>query len=291
MTGSLPVFEIERSLLAEAGDVLAAREKSHVIHRTRDVGTAGDEVEIAARSVIAGKMPGRCVVTHGHILDSKLRTSGQLDVIVADKGTMTTLFKAQNGAEYVPYESVFAVGEVKSSYYKSKDYIRAFCEKVRKTKQELSRAPSPPHPLVVPVQPSGNALFSFMLFADSGDFDMSQVASLYRELPQDQLPNIVCFLDLGVIINTKTSFHPDGKVKMGSINISPGVPPTAYGPENLWSLVNFGNNEVRPASSLGMLLVMLTEHVNRSVLHTPPMLEYFRSMFSVNGGTTVFATE
>jgi len=84
MPSSLPVFQIEGSLLAEAGDILGARQKALVIHRTRDIDTAGDEVEIVARSVIAGKMPGKCMVTHGHVLDSRLTTSGQLDVIVAD---------------------------------------------------------------------------------------------------------------------------------------------------------------------------------------------------------------
>ena len=95
-------------------------------------------------------------------------------------------------------------------------------------------------------------------------------------------------MNRGVIINTKTSHDEHGKVVMGSINITPGVPNDAYGSENLWSLVNFGSEEMRPASSLSMLLVALVEHVNRTILLYPPLLEYFRRMFDVNGGTTVY---
>ena len=186
----LPILQVENALLADAAEILAARAKALIIHRTKDIDAAGDEVEIAARRVIASRLPARCVVKHGHIVDSALKTSTQLDVIIADAGTSTSMLKTANGSEYMPFESVYAIGEIKSCYYASKKYFESFVKKLDLIRDELLRAPSPPHPLVTPVQSSGNALFSFMLFADAYDFEMEQVADLYRTHPADRLPNM-----------------------------------------------------------------------------------------------------
>jgi hypothetical protein len=74
-------FAIERILQSDADEIIAARGKATAIHRTRNIGAAGSEVEQAVRKVLTRKLSQMYDVGHGHIVDSSLATSPQLDVV------------------------------------------------------------------------------------------------------------------------------------------------------------------------------------------------------------------
>src|SRR5215510_12900431 len=123
-------FELEKCFKLDAADIIAAREKAFLIHHTKDIDTAGNEIEHAVRRTLRSKLPERYYTGQGHIVDSRLNFSSQLDVVIADNKGAPILFKAEDGTEYYPYESVYAIGEVKSTYYKSKKYIHEFSKSI-----------------------------------------------------------------------------------------------------------------------------------------------------------------
>src|SRR6266852_6660663 len=188
MGQELRKLELEKVLRADAAEIVAAREKAILIHHSGDIDAAGDEVEEAVRAVLRRKLPSAYYIGHGHVVDSEWHTSPQLDVILADNAGSPILFRAQNGTEYFPYESVYAFGEVKSTYYKNKRYIQDFANTVATLKTELKRQQTPmtyfPGGMALSessfridgVGPYKNPLFSFMLFVEANDFDIDHIA-------------------------------------------------------------------------------------------------------------------
>jgi len=126
MINQLPKLEISEVLRQDVEEILNSRQKSKVIHQTKDIDASGDEVENTVRKVIRRKLPIKYYVSQGHIVDEKLNTSSQLDLIIADNTGSPVLFTTENGTEYFPYESIYSFGEIKSTYYASKKYIESF---------------------------------------------------------------------------------------------------------------------------------------------------------------------
>jgi hypothetical protein len=173
------------------------------MHHGRDIRAAGDEVEIAFRKILGRKLPSLYYVGHGHIVDEQSHQGSQLDIIIANNAGAPILFQAENGSEYFPYEGVYAIGEVKSSYDNSRQYIHAFSDTLRSIHAQLQREPfRAASAFRLSPLPYGNPLFSFMFFADKGDFRIEQIRDLYQTRPENELPNIVCVLNKGLIVNT-----------------------------------------------------------------------------------------
>jgi hypothetical protein len=276
-------FELKKVFIADSAEIVASREKALILHGSKDIDAAGDEVEQTVRKVLRRKLPGFYYVGHGHIVDATWASSPQMDVVIADAANLPVLFKAENGTEYFPYEGVYAVGEIKSTYYNSKKYVDTFVSNVWKIRSTLQRAEVPPNQVIpelrlstnVDSRPYRNPLFSFMLFVNSGDFNLDQLRPLYNTLPAFDLPNILCFLDKGVLVNTKIIEETDGSMIAGDINITPGF--GDWSGNNRWNFLQF-NSSAYP-SSLTMLYGILMAHLESSVLSKPNMLDY------INAGT------
>jgi len=123
MSNKSPKLEIAQVLQRDADEIVSARNDARILHKTNDISTAGSEVERTVRNVLSRKLSKIYYVGHGHIVDSSLETSPQLDVIIVDNFGAPRLFEAKNGTEYFPYESVYAIGEIKTTYYKSQKCI------------------------------------------------------------------------------------------------------------------------------------------------------------------------
>lgn len=108
--------DVEALLAEEARELLVARKRGAVVHRTGDFDTAGAEFEAGFRAWLTRRLPIAYKVSHGHLVDTNRVSSPQLDVIVADGLSSLTLFTAADGTEYLPIDSAFAVGELKSRY-------------------------------------------------------------------------------------------------------------------------------------------------------------------------------
>jgi hypothetical protein len=277
--------------LHDAADLVAARQKGVLIHHTRDIDAAGDEVEIAARDVLKRRLARGYYVGHGHIVDSRLVTSPQLDVIVADNSNTPVLFRTENNTEYTPYESVYAVGEVKSCYYKSKKYIEGFSTVLRRIKTELQREKVSANYVGGGIElgtglttgirvPYRNPMFSFLLFVDAGDFALGDVLEHYRKTPVDELPNVVCFLNRAVLFNGRVR-RKDGRQHFSGVTVQPEFgPPETPDEINRWVFLSLGNAETCPAYSLAFLYFALTGHLATCMLKPPNMGIYLNSIFT-----------
>ena len=191
----------------EARTLLRAREDCIAIHGS-DIRAAGNEVEIAVRRWLGRMLPDVVSVGHGHIIDQESNISPQLDCILRDKEHLPTLFTAADGTEYTPFDSVYAIGEIKSTYYRSSKYIQGFSSKLEAIDRKLKRNivknkayggikdDSLLHHIILgSSEPYLNQLFTFILFVDSGDATTDEIADIYRTRQDDYLPDITLFLN------------------------------------------------------------------------------------------------
>src|SRR5437660_4488629 len=120
---ALKRLSITEILNRDAAALVRAREEAGSIHGTGDIRAAGNQVEVQFRRILKKRLPARYRVTHGHALDSRGFVSPEVDAIVVDAMNSPSVFEADDGTEYVPFEGIYALGELKSTYYKSRSDI------------------------------------------------------------------------------------------------------------------------------------------------------------------------
>jgi uncharacterized protein DUF6602 len=133
------IFNVNEVYQAEVDRLLNSRRRSKVIHRSGNIDASGDELEEPFREMLRRRLPSKYFVGHGHVVDQELRVSRQFDVIIADNSASPILFEAENGCQYFPWESVSAVGEIKSTYASGKRPVATFAKSVEHLKQNLKR--------------------------------------------------------------------------------------------------------------------------------------------------------
>lgn len=248
---------------AEAQRIVEARQQAQTLHATGDIRAAGGQVENTVRDVIAGRLPPRYRTTHGHILDYNGRVSSQLDLIIAENLASKSLFEASDGTEYVPYESVYAFGEIKSSYYKSQGPIQHFSEVLHNTRTNLTRQTNIQH-----------RMLTFMIFCAANDFSATDIEEFYRNTPRNQLPNFVCFLDLGTVVFTKFLKNGVGQPVPVQYHLA-GAPDAPSDEQHKWSLIKWGKDDDRAGANLMFLHLSLVQHLQECGIGIPNLSPYF----------------
>lgn len=202
-------FDIAEFFASDINEILEARKRSFSIHHTKDIRTAGDEVEETVRRVLASHLPSIYHIGHGHLVGPDGTTSPQLDVMISDARTNTVLFRAKNGSEYLPFGAAGVIGEVKSTYQKSKKYIEDFIETLT-----MMGNISPE----IPDSSNYNAL-TFMLFVNSGDFKIEDVEEIFERTSDSNLPHMLYFLDKGVKYNAGHYEDSETGINLHNINV------------------------------------------------------------------------
>jgi hypothetical protein len=286
---ALTPFDLAGYFVDDAKELVVARERAIKVHRNRDIDAAGDEIEIPIREVLRARLSRKYYVGHGHIVDSRLMTSRQLDVIIADDANTPVLFKAKNGTAFVPYESVYAIGEAKSTYYRSAKPIEAFSRVLREINKGLSRQQiifsmgSNGVTNVVRQNPLGlNPLFPFMLFVDGEEFRFADVRDYYYGTPLEELPSVVCILNKGVILRASIVYS-NGRHSMRGIIINPtivGTPPVPE--EHRWIFLKATDpdEEKNLGFCLAMLSFMLFGSLSISAVLPPDMPTYLNQVLA-----------
>lgn len=285
---------LEKVVLSEAAEIVAAREKCRILHGTKDIKAAGDEVETCVRDLLRRRLGHNYHVGHGHIVDSDGRCSPQLDIVIADASVVPAIFRSENGTEYFPYESVYAVGEVKATYRRASNYIAQFME-TRSRILSLKREDVPPN--FIRTHSGGfslgsglasgdrhgsqNILFTFMVFADSGDFDNAHGFSIFSSHSPEFLPNVICLLDKGLIVYTQLEVSgPLGDdYKVASILSHPSRPVAGAGRAFAWTLLSNGGGESR-ALSWGVFYGIIVEHLLSTTVKPVGPLGYLQHLAS-----------
>jgi len=213
MTNKSAKFDVCATFANAAREILVAREQCAQIHGTKDIKAAGNEVEIAVREYVARTLPSKFHVTHGHLIDRVGTVSPQMDIIVSDNELLPSLMRARDGTEYVPFDSTYAFGEVKSTYRESEQPIQKFSSVIQLVKNELLRPEIPNTAFggeikddsvlsdIVHGSPNRvyNPLFTFMIFVDAGDFDARKLKDFFSANRDSALPNVAVLLNAGVV--------------------------------------------------------------------------------------------
>jgi hypothetical protein len=266
----------------EASTLIEARRKCVDIHGS-DIRAAGNEVEIAVREWLQRMLPDDVSVGHGHIIDHKSAISPQLDCILRDRSHIPTLFTAADGTEYTPIDSVFAYGEIKSTYYKASKYIQNFTETKKRIKEDLEHALIKNtvkdgiksdsllyHMFLGSSQPYLNQIFTFMLFIDSGDASTEEITEIYSTTDDSLLPDIAVYLN-GCVV-TKASIEGD---RLRIYKYSSGAPP-----EVGWKILPAprieGTDVTIEGKHLGFLYYCLLNHIKESALEGPNLTAYLK---------------
>lgn len=135
MTETNATFDVCAVFANAAREILNARDMTGHIHASRDIRAAGNEVEVAVRDYLARTLPAKFHVTHGHLIDRVGTVSPQQDIIISDNSLLPTLMRTRDGTEYVPFDSTYAFGEVKSTYRHADKPIQKFSSSIQQIKE------------------------------------------------------------------------------------------------------------------------------------------------------------
>ena len=283
-------------LARDAALLRLARESASLIHPS-DIKAAGNEVERAVRRFLRRVLPQRYYVTSGYLIDAQHRLSPQIDVIIADGSNLPSLYTTEDGTEYVPITSVYAIGEIKSAYYQSKKYLQKMTETMAAI-AEMHR------PLVENTAYGGelhadttlsdavlgsgnrflNQLFSFLFCVDGGDFQFDGIAGHLNATPLASLPGVTILLNQGVLVRAR---HGGERGGLSWCRYPTEAPSPGYDWVFAESAAPDGGSE--EGSSLAVLYGMLIEHLRNSHLEATSAYEYTRELAVVRPSTIQWA--
>lgn len=270
----------------EAEDFRKARQEAITIHGTADIRAAGNEIEIHIREFFKRMLPKTLYVTHGHLIDSNGLVSPQLDIIIADVSNLPSLMTTKDGTEYIPIDSVYACGEIKSTYYKSSKYIESFTEVLSKIKNKMFHEKIPntayyglvdeallEHIYLAKENRTLNNIYTFMLFVDSGDFSFQDVKPHFKSSALDILPPLTVLLNKGVI------FY--GSMKDNGMNHSRYPEEESRQEGYTWHFSPFVPKDEDASidgNCLGFLYYSILQHINNSHLAPSKLDRHMASM-------------
>jgi hypothetical protein len=265
-------FDLDALLKAEKDELLAARKRAASFHGSVDIRAAGNEVEKTVRDLIARRLPTAYGVGHGHVVDRHRAVSGQFDVIVYDHGSAGLVARAQDGTAYYPFESVYAIGEVKTAYRAAEDPVGRFAEKVTALRTMDRDRPGPNQALLkqgygAGITPPGrlpyrNPLYSFLVALETGDLGPEEFAALAGRIARPDRPSLVTVLDLGYAAAVARA---DGRLEL---DFWPGFEFDGY----RWEFVSTGPDPFPRA--IGGLYLGLTKHLQEAAVTAPNPGDY-----------------
>lgn len=270
----------------EAEDFQRERENAIIIHGTSDIKAAGNQIEVHIREFFKRMLPKNLYVTHGHLIDCNGLVSPQLDIIIADTSNLPSLMTTKDGTEYIPIDSVYAFGEIKSTYYKNQKYIESFSKTLSAIKNDMY------HEKIINTAYDGlvddallehiflaknnktlNNIYTFILCVDAGDFSFKDVKSHFKSTALNLLPPLTVLLNKGVIFYASTK---DGVIKYSRYpdeqNIQDGF--TWY----FSPFVPQDESSSLEGNCLGFLYYSILEHINNSHLNPPRLNKHMVAM-------------
>lgn len=293
MTETNATFDVCAVFANAAREILNARDMAGHIHASRDIRAAGNEVEVAVRDYLARTLPAKFHVTHGHLIDRVGIVSPQQDIIISDNILLPALMRARDGTEYVPFDSTYAFGEVKSTYRNADEPIQKFSSSIQRIKSGLIR----PDFLntayggeikddtllfdMVHGSPNRiqNPLFTFMVFVDQGDFDCKKIKRFFVATEDTYLPNVIVFLNAGVVIAaelTESGF---------SFNRYPELHPER-GVTRYFSKIHGSADSTPEGNHLAFFYYTLILHLAESRIENSFSAKYFEKSFVFRKSTT-----
>lgn len=257
--------------------MMAFRLSDSIRSQLKDIRSSGNEVEIAVRDFFKTKLFPKYHVSDGHIIDSRKKVSPQFDIIISEQSQNPVFYTLEDKSEILYYESIYAFGEVKRSYYRE-DILTNFSKNVEKIKTEFYREPINPNVLLssgakitlgqkITSFKLRNPIFSFLFIVDSCGLDMNKLKEDLRNIKSNSAPNIIVFNDLGIIVNIDAVKFQNGKLQ---INLYP-----EFVENGEWYFLKWDH----PEDILAFQYMLIIQHLNDSLLGTPNLIKYGAEVF------------
>jgi hypothetical protein len=266
----------------EAKEMVLASEIADSLHKAKDIRASGNEVEIVVRSFFNEKLPNRYYISNGHIVDNNLTISPQMDIIIADNFRSPILYRTRDSTEFITYESVYAIGEIKKKF--DDGHVEIIVETIKEFKNNIKRDPVEPNFLDVgstglridqptTIFPYKNPLFWFYMAVDfdGSKFKLKTLQEIVKDYSKwPNLPNIFCILKKGVILCADK-----GKLKENKLSIAL-YPEFVDGSRFSWYLYE----TKKESETLAMIYYLLNEHLRISLLKQPDIMDYLFRMYN-----------
>lgn len=298
-------FPLDSHIVSDAAELCSAKGTSRSLHAAGDIPASGDEIEVVVRRVLKRRLSNAIHVTHGKIVDENLNVSDQLDVIIADKLSAPPLYSAANGSEFVPFESVYAIGEVKATF--ELEHLKEFCRKIKKTSTQLKRDKVSGGQFQVAditidlyrgdadstlndddaIQ---NPLFSFLLSVESrSGLSEEAIDNIYSTIKENwpYVPGVITILKKSSILSAMLiSKDVDGVV------CDPLTIPTFYkfrtsGDFDFKWLELRPNKRDAPALNLALILAQLARHIQQCSLGPPKLFQYLQHSMDIRNARII----
>ena len=281
---SIDILEVFK---ADAIEIQRSRDDCRVIHET-DIRASGNQVEIKVREYFKRMLPSKYYVTNGHLIDEIGNSSGQLDIIISDGFGLPSLLTTNDGTSYIPIDSTYAIGEIKSTYYKSESYISKFITQITNIKNNLnykeientfyhgfSDKTIMRDTYLGKANRILNSLFTFMFFVDSGDFNYADIEKLLSETEAEFLPNIIVLLNNGIIF--PGHLNKDDKTYFFRF-----YPEDSETTDMLFTSIPTKGNGSSEGNHLAFLYLGLINHLSNSYLEPPIFNKYISNILHDN---------
>jgi hypothetical protein len=297
MTSKVRTQNINKIFRNEAEKIVEAREKCIQIHGT-DIHAAGNELEETVREFFNRMLPNRFHVTHGHLIDKNNVVSPQIDMIISDNTTIPSLMTLRNSTVYIPIDSVYAIAEIKSTYYGSRkkpeeDPIIKFSNTLKYIREKMTRPLVENTAYEMFAEGKGwkkdtlirdmilgkphkylNPLFSFMLFVNSGKAKIEDIESIFSKTADENLPCMTVLLNYALVAYGKEVEEKKGIgfSKYPFLNQSMGYT------WRIFPLLGKSDSESTEGKHLCAIYYYLLNHLNESFLEPPDLRPYIADM-------------
>ena len=129
-----------------------------------------------------------------------------------------------------------------------------------------------------------------MLFVDGTGFDAEHIMDLYNTREASALPNLLCFLNRGVIMTVQEVLNPGGPSRqIGGVVSFPEFKRADSRVAYRWAHIPFGDATHEAGANFGMLWFGLAGHLKSCVLEHPPLTSYGFEILGRSGEAYVFA--
>lgn len=271
------VYETFKEQLLMAGNV------SNFLINNSNINASGNQVEGSVRTFLKQFLPDRVNITQGHIVDIDAKISYQQDILISDNLYSKHLIKTLDGTEFLPYESIFATGEVKKTL--SVKYLQSAVKSIKHTKQKLTRRNLPPDVFQVGTKliktenkyTSGdyaNPLFTFMFSLDFSKLDERTKIENYLRQQTDWsiLPNLIVILNQGLYLLVDKE-----KVNKGELEIKLYPEFCKDKSKVFWIFLQLDSE-----LNLAYMIFLLLQHINDTFLDKVSYLQYAQSIIEIS---------
>jgi hypothetical protein len=275
-------FELLKVYKAFKDQLLISGDISNILIDNSNIPASGNQVEGGVRNFLKQLLPNKVNVAQGHIIDSTSSISYQQDILISDYFNSKSLIKTLDETEFLPYESIYATGEVKKTL--SLENIKGLIKSITHSKQTLIRNKVAPN--VFPIGTNyvetlhnytdsdfANPLFTFMFSLDFSKADQRNKIEKHISLQSDWgvLPNVIFILKQGIYVLIDKE-----KIKKGNIDIKL-YPEFIKEKEKMqWIFL-----KLEPEVTLAYMIFLISQHINDTVLENVSFLKYAAAIFNI----------